>query len=227
MFEKFSKESAVTHLTATSPKDRILQSAIRLFASKGYAATGVRELAENAGVNLAMINYYFGSKSGVLKAVIDEFFTGYRAIVASALQSEKPLEEKIPNLIDSLIGYFRSHTDMMLVTFTEMPIEVSDIATYKAGHISQLIDIFKRNVIPVMEKRYGVFPPGEMIGPAMIGMLVSHFIFRPVLQNLEGVKLNDAFYRQYTRVISEIFLYGILGNHPEKPDKWREVMRRE
>ena len=58
-------------------KVRILNTAVRIFARKGYASTGMRELADGAEVNLAMINYFFGSKKELLKVILERFFTGY------------------------------------------------------------------------------------------------------------------------------------------------------
>ena len=60
-----------------SSKERILVSAVKMFARKGYASTGMRELAEDAGVNLAMINYFFGTKKELLKVILETFFRGY------------------------------------------------------------------------------------------------------------------------------------------------------
>ena len=52
-------------------KQRIFEAALALFARKGYAAVGVREIAKHANVNISMINYYYGEKAGILKAIID------------------------------------------------------------------------------------------------------------------------------------------------------------
>lgn len=51
---------------------RLLLSGLRLFASQGYAKTSTRELAEDAGVNVAAISYYFGDKAGLYRAVFTE-----------------------------------------------------------------------------------------------------------------------------------------------------------
>lgn len=51
---------------------RLLQSGLRLFAQQGYAKTSTRELAEDAGVNVASISYYFGDKAGLYRAVFFE-----------------------------------------------------------------------------------------------------------------------------------------------------------
>lgn len=51
---------------------RLLRSGLRLFAQQGYAKTSTRELAEDAGVNVASISYYFGDKAGLYRAVFFE-----------------------------------------------------------------------------------------------------------------------------------------------------------
>lgn len=47
---------------APESRERIIRTAVVLFARRGYASIGLRELAEKAEVNLAMINYSFGGK---------------------------------------------------------------------------------------------------------------------------------------------------------------------
>ena len=55
----------------TDTKTRILNAAEQRFARDGYHMTSLRTLTEQAKVNLAAVNYHFGSKEGLLKAVID------------------------------------------------------------------------------------------------------------------------------------------------------------
>lgn len=50
----------------------MLRSGLRLFAQQGFARTSTRELAEDAGVNIASISYYFGDKAGPYRAVFFE-----------------------------------------------------------------------------------------------------------------------------------------------------------
>ena len=47
-------------------KEKIIQSAFKLFAVKSYAATSIREIARDALVSLASVNYHFGSKERLL-----------------------------------------------------------------------------------------------------------------------------------------------------------------
>jgi len=59
----------------TSTRDRILDIAERLFASRGYKNVSVRELTASAGANLASIRYYFGSKDQLLYAIYERYCT--------------------------------------------------------------------------------------------------------------------------------------------------------
>jgi AcrR family transcriptional regulator len=56
----------------SATKARILEAAFQRLARKGYAATSLREIAKDAGVNLALINYHFKSKVEVAIAVFEE-----------------------------------------------------------------------------------------------------------------------------------------------------------
>jgi AcrR family transcriptional regulator len=52
-----------------STKDRIIEAAEQLFAESGIAATSLRHITSRAGVNLAAVNYHFGSKDALVEAV--------------------------------------------------------------------------------------------------------------------------------------------------------------
>jgi AcrR family transcriptional regulator len=59
------------HEFGSDTPGRILDTAEELFANHGIAATSLRQLTRTAGVNLAAVHYYFGSKEALLDAVID------------------------------------------------------------------------------------------------------------------------------------------------------------
>ncbi|MEM9480643.1 MAG: TetR/AcrR family transcriptional regulator [Verrucomicrobiota bacterium] len=71
-------ESATDHAlgaqcceSVTNTKDCILGVAERLFAKLGFDAVSLRQLTDEAGVNLAAVNYHFGSKDGLIRAVLE------------------------------------------------------------------------------------------------------------------------------------------------------------
>ncbi|WP_433187666.1 TetR/AcrR family transcriptional regulator [Actinoallomurus sp. CA-150999] len=57
---------------SASTRERLIESAVRLFGERGIAATSLRALTDAAGTNVAAVNYHFGSKEGLLRAAIDQ-----------------------------------------------------------------------------------------------------------------------------------------------------------
>jgi AcrR family transcriptional regulator len=75
---------------------QIMETAEILFAEKGFNGTSVRDIAEKANVNLAMISYYFGSKDKLLEALF-----GYRGEYFK-LKLETILENKDLNSLEKI-----------------------------------------------------------------------------------------------------------------------------
>lgn len=69
-------------------KKHILESAEKLFAVKGFEASTVRDIADAAGVNLAMISYYFGSKEKMMESLFQERMINTKLKVQQLLNNE-------------------------------------------------------------------------------------------------------------------------------------------
>lgn len=83
---------------------QIIETAERLFSDNGFEGTSVRDIAQDAGVNIAMISYYFGSKEKLLEAIFLYRINYTRLTLLSLLESNHhtPLQ-KIEKLIDSYL----------------------------------------------------------------------------------------------------------------------------
>ncbi|WP_052702764.1 TetR family transcriptional regulator [Paenibacillus beijingensis] len=55
-------------------RDKLLKSARKMFAQKGFEGTSVRQICEDAGVNAALISYYFGGKDKIFSELFNNFF---------------------------------------------------------------------------------------------------------------------------------------------------------
>ncbi len=76
-----------------SAKDRILASAKIFFARKGYETTSVREIAKDAKVNIAAINYHYGSKEGLFNTICREFAENKLSFAYGVLKPVQTSEE--------------------------------------------------------------------------------------------------------------------------------------
>ena len=98
-------------------REHILNVAEELFSEKGFDGTSVRDIAQRAGVNLAMISYYFGSKEKLLESLI-EFRAGYAYGILDELNKDETLSQwdKVDRLVDfyvdRILNNMKFHTIM-------------------------------------------------------------------------------------------------------------------
>ena len=76
-------------------RERILETAIDLFADKGYAGTSVREIVEEAGVSKPVLYYYFQSKEGLFLAILEMAEVLQTELLARVLESNGNLLERL------------------------------------------------------------------------------------------------------------------------------------
>ncbi|GIF06596.1 TetR/AcrR family transcriptional regulator [Actinoplanes siamensis] len=75
---------------AARTRQALLDAARRRFANAGYAGTTVRDIADDAGVNVALINRYFESKEGLFEAALAASFAELRAAAGDVTPGEVP-----------------------------------------------------------------------------------------------------------------------------------------
>ena len=194
-----------------SSRQRILAAAVETFARKGFASTGVRELAESAGVNLAMVNYCFGTKKELLKVILDTFFTGYLQIVEDELCGDGSVSEKLERFIHRAIQYIDTHRDYVIVTLTEMPHDDPDIIEHKAQWARRAMQVIQAEVCQPLYEDQGVTLSPVAIGPMLISMMSSRFLFAPVLEQVNPPGYGEEFFARYPGLVASIFLNGISG----------------
>lgn len=109
-------------MTYNEKQLEIISVAEKLFSEKGFAGTSVREIADVAGVNVAMISYYFNSKEKLMEAIFIER-TGRTTERLERLLHDETLEpfQKIEVLVDDYINkLIHQHKFYKLMYFEQM-----------------------------------------------------------------------------------------------------------
>lgn len=83
-------------------RERLLQSALRIFTRKGYAATTVREIVAEAGVAKPALYYYFESKEGIYRVLIQRFMANMGSIMDSPPAPDRSVREQLLQLADKI-----------------------------------------------------------------------------------------------------------------------------
>ena len=130
-------------------KEQIIREAIELFAKKGFEGTSIRDIASNAGVNIAMINYYFGSKEKLFESLLENKTAYTRDILAGIAKDPKLSEiEKIDTVIEGYVTRIFSgrmfhrviHQEMMLSHRDSLQQSIVDMITPNALVIKGIIE---------------------------------------------------------------------------------------
>ena len=107
---------------------QILSTAERLFSTKGFDGTSVRDIADDAGVNIAMISYYFGSKEKLMEALFEQRTTNIKVKVESLLQDDKSTPfEKVELLADDIITRIMNKQQFFKIMMCEQVINKNPI----------------------------------------------------------------------------------------------------
>ncbi len=86
--------------TEQATETKIKLAAEKVFLERGYDRAKIRDIAEEAGVNIALVNYYFRSKEQLFKSIYLETFGAFFGTMVSLLNEETPLEVKVWKIVD-------------------------------------------------------------------------------------------------------------------------------
>ena len=190
-------------------KERILQSAMFLFARKGFAEIGMRELAAKADVNLSMVNYFFGSKKGLLKEILDSFLSGYLDIAQEELATDNGLQVKIERFVSSAISYFWLNRDSLIIAISELPHDDPEIIEHKARWAMKMVDIVNKAICQPLIVEGGQAVPATTLAPMLTSLMASRFLFAPVMEEVGDKKMKSVTIENYSEIVVRLLLHGI------------------
>ena len=185
-----------TSSNADTKRGQILTTALALFSELGFDAVSVRDLSTAAGVNLAMISYYFGSKEALLKTLIEERVSSLEEVVENiAAGTPETALEKLKRIADRYIYIFLFERSFHQLLMQEISLRS------RPALCQFIIDIWIRNgrfIVQIIKAgiRTGEFRKvdPELMVPTIIGpinQLCKNTAITSELLNLKGG--NEAF----------------------------------
>ena len=102
-------------------EEKIKIAARDIFMKKGYSATKTRDIAEYAGINLALLNYYFRSKEKLFNQIMMESMSAFfQGMITVFMDKESSLEQKFHKIVNSYIEQIKQQPDTPLFILSEM-----------------------------------------------------------------------------------------------------------
>lgn len=196
-------------ITVLDAKEKLLAAATRLFAEKGFAGVSIRQLAEAAGVNSAMISYYYGGKEGLYEAVLttqyERLLEKFEAIAAC----KGSVEEKIRRYADVIR---RNHTDEQPLMARLIQGELSSptacmekVVRNYTSRIAHIVSGIVQQGVEAGEFRQDIPPIFATL--ALAGMLNFYFILREATRAIVPIfSVGD---EEFVEAALKIYLKGM------------------
>ncbi|PWV54066.1 TetR/AcrR family transcriptional regulator [Chitinophaga sp. S165] len=124
----------------------ILEAAEKLFASHGFHATSVRDIAHEADVNIAMISYYFGSKEKLIEAIFLKRIFAWKLTLTEMLHnSARSYVERFDSLVETYVARVMGNPCfnlMMIRAQIQEDIGVNDLIHENKKEVHEVIKAF-------------------------------------------------------------------------------------
>jgi TetR/AcrR family transcriptional regulator len=166
----------------------ILQAAAREFAENGIAGARTDAIADAAGVNKALLYYYFEDKETLYGAVLDDAFAGMKTTVFNVLDSDLPTREKLLTYVGAYFDFIASNQIYPKL----MQREMMRAKEGRSEHIDRLIKTYFQPIYArvgdllqkgIAEGEFRKVDPAHFI-PSMIAIIVFYFSSAPVMQRI-------------------------------------------
>jgi TetR/AcrR family transcriptional regulator len=123
---------------AAETKRRLLDAAEREFADKGYAGARLRDVAQAAGVQQALIHHYFVDKDGLYRAVLDRALAETAADSWTIVERGLGVEDLVEAFVDLLVRFYETNPHLLAILRMEV-----------ASGTSVAIDVMRERTQPV------------------------------------------------------------------------------
>ncbi len=198
----------------SDPRSRILDAAYREFVSKGMDGARTREIADAAGVNVAMVHYYFGSKEKLYWKVTRPVFRILVRSLRSALSVDEHPVRRVEALVDAYFDFLKEHPDFPRLVLWETLTGGKNLRMIFQGVLGD-DKMALADEIAAMFKSAGetglfvsVAPTQAMI--SLIGLCVFPFAARDIIQIVfRGAFLDEAFIEERRRHVKDLLIRGL------------------
>ena len=195
-----------------STEDKILEAAKNVFVAKGMDGARMQEIADEAGINKALLHYYFRSKERLFEAIFAEIIKFAFPKLTRIVQSEEPIVTKIEQVIDAYITLLIKHPFIPGFVMKELNRDPSGLfkIVIKFGLNPQAIF---DHIQLAMDRGEIIQMPPKHLAVNIISMCIFPFAARPILSFVvfkDDPKALETFYAERAAVIKKFVIDAIV-----------------
>ena len=154
-----------------SQSEKILSAAYGCISTRGYANVSLRDIADEAGVALSQLHYYYKSKEGLFKEVVQLTIEKYLREVEHALKNGGTLEERVASLIDYFRKMLRHNPELfrLLYDFTGLALWSSVFSDLLKDLFRDLGNMLEKHVLDCSQAEILKVHSAKAISRLMVG----------------------------------------------------------
>jgi TetR/AcrR family transcriptional regulator len=193
-------------------RERILDAAHAVFLRRGTASGRTQEIADEAGVNKALVHYYFGTKAALADAIFERALGTLTPLIFGILADpNRSIEQKVRDIVGEQIAFHLARPYIAGYMISEMHSEPQRMAGLMAKRGGPPLDVIGRQLREAAKA--GLMRP---ISPKqfvvnMMGLLIFPFALRPGLSLLLDIDPPAwaAFMEERKRLLPDLILAGL------------------
>ena len=192
-------------------KSRIIDSALALLAEKSYARITIRELADHAQVNSAMISYYFANKEGLFVALLDQMAKQHFAQMQQVFRSENPIKTFICMMTSMLCennSFARLVHDEFVAEHSTLNDAFIERFPKKMAMMLPKMILTHTEITDPIKAKYAAF--------SLISMIITPFVGESVRRQawkISDEELNSPLWAEH---VYAMFMQGCIETNKEK-----------
>ncbi len=184
----------VRTMESLSSEEKIMEAARRVFFSKGFAGARMQDIADEAGINKALLHYYFRSKEKLFEVIFKDAFDTLIPQVEDIFNSDHEFFDKIRGMVDAYITMAMENPYIPLFVLNQMHTDPGQFRK-SFGMIARRIPLprFREEIGKAIKK--GIIrtvDPHQLI-MHILSLCLFPFIARPMFQLV--MQVTDAQFR--------------------------------
>ncbi|HNP20621.1 MAG TPA: TetR/AcrR family transcriptional regulator [Panacibacter sp.] len=195
-------------------EQRILAAAKKIFLSKGLDGARMQDIADEAGINKALLHYYFRSKDKLFETIFMEVAKHFLPRVSEIFESGKPLFDKIELFCETYIQQMKETPYLPLFILGEATRRPETFVKKVFGNRKPPVHLFVAQV--QQEIKSGNIKPVHPLQLLIdiLSMCVFPFMARPMLEHVAGInkKQFDAFIEERKKLVPEMIIASLKNN---------------
>lgn len=202
--------SQIVSESADAPaRERLLASGAILFGEKSYDGVSVRKICRHASTSVNMIHHYFGSKEGLLNAIVQHFgsdvFVVPMRLLGTPPRSKEDFLSRMEMLFEATLDAYIEQRAVLAVV-VRVQADLSALTEYVQRFIAFLEHSKKKGFV-----RKEV--DSEMVTGAMLDRVLNQVLFAPWIKRSFGIDvLRDAPYKhRWCKANLDLFLHGLVA----------------